>query len=105
MQNQKTFYTLLAALLLSTGQKALAEGLSVKAVRQINPTTVELTYDNGEMLTVDFYGKNVFRKELGDEDGEAYIQYKDSKLTFKSPEGSTTLGSILQRLRNLEARL
>ncbi len=61
MQNQKTFYTLLAALLLSTGQKALAEGLSVKAVRQINPTTVELTYDNGEMLTVDFYGKNVFR--------------------------------------------
>ena len=61
MQNQKTFYALLAALLLSTGQKALAEGLSVKAVRQINPTTVELTYDNGEMLTVDFYGKNVFR--------------------------------------------
>ena len=41
MQNQKTFYALLAALLLSTGQKALAEGLSVKAVRQINPTTVE----------------------------------------------------------------
>lgn len=61
MQNQKTFYTLIAALLLSTGQKVLAEGLSVKAVRQINPTTVELTYDNGEMLTVDFYGKNVFR--------------------------------------------
>ena len=51
------------------------------------------------------YGKNVFRKELGDTNGEAYIQYKDSKLTFKSPEGSTTLGSILQRLRNLEARL
>lgn len=61
MQNQKAFYTLLAAILLSSGQKALADGLSVKAVRQINPTTVELTYDNGEMLTVDFYGKNVFR--------------------------------------------
>lgn len=51
------------------------------------------------------YGQNVFRKELGDTQGECYIQYKDGKLTFKSPEGSTTLGSILQRLTALEARL
>ena len=51
------------------------------------------------------YGKNVFRKELGDTQGECYIQYKDGKLSFKSPEGSTTLGSILQRLAALEARL
>ena len=51
------------------------------------------------------YGQNVFRKELGDTQGECYIQYKDGKLTFKSPEGSTTLGSILQRLAALEARL
>ena len=43
MQNQKTFYALLAALLLSTGQKALAEGLSVKAVRQINGVHVDVT--------------------------------------------------------------
>ena len=51
------------------------------------------------------YGQNVFRKELGDTQGECYIQYKDGKLSFKSPEGSTTLGSILQRLAALEARL
>lgn len=51
------------------------------------------------------YGKNVFRKELGDTQGECYIQYKDGKLSFKSPEGSTTIGSILQRLAALEARL
>ncbi len=48
------------------------------------------------------YGQNVFRKELGDTQGECYIQYKDGKLTFKSPEGSTTLGSIIQRLAALE---
>ena len=51
------------------------------------------------------YGKNVFRKELGSKRGEAYIQYKDGNMTLKDGSGTTTLGSILNRLSNLEARL
>lgn len=50
-------------------------------------------------------GKNVFRKELGETFGEAYIQYKGGNLTFKDKSGSTTLGSILKRLGDLESRL
>ena len=33
----------------------------VDAVRQINPTTVEVVYANGQCLTLDFYGTNIFR--------------------------------------------
>ena len=51
------------------------------------------------------YGKNVFRKELGESYGEAYIQYKNGDITFHDPGGTSTLGSILQRLSALEARL
>lgn len=50
-------------------------------------------------------GKDVFRKELGIAFGEAYIQYKDGDITLKDKKGSTTLGSILNRLSNLENRL
>ena len=50
-------------------------------------------------------GKGVFRKELGEKKGEAYIQYKDGNMTLKDGSGTTTLGSILKRLSNLEARL
>lgn len=51
------------------------------------------------------YGKNVFRKELGESYGEAYIQYKNGDITFHDPGGTSTLDSILQRLSALEARL
>lgn len=50
-------------------------------------------------------GKGVFRKELGEKKGEAYIQYKGGNMTLKDGSGTTTLGSILNRLSNLEARL
>ena len=50
-------------------------------------------------------GKNTFRKELGSSYGEAYIQYKDGNMTLKDQKGSTTLGSILDRLSKLESRL
>lgn len=50
-------------------------------------------------------GKDVFRKELGAKFGEAYIQYKNGDITLKDQKGSTTLGSILNRLSNLESRL
>lgn len=50
-------------------------------------------------------GKGVFRKELGEKFGEAYIQYKGGDITLKDQKGSTTLGSILKRLSDLESRL
>lgn len=52
------------------------------------------------------YGKNVWRKELGADPGEAYMQYKDSKITFRDPAaGSHTLKSIDDRLKSLESRM
>lgn len=47
-------------------------------------------------------GKNVYRKELGQTYGEAYIQYKDGNITLKDQQGITTLASILSRLAALE---
>jgi hypothetical protein len=35
--------------------------MKVRLLRQINPTTVEVLYDNGNCLTIDFYGPNIFR--------------------------------------------
>lgn len=50
------------------------------------------------------YGKNVFRKELGDEPGESYVQYKDKAITFCDPKaGAHTLKSIDDRLKALES--
>lgn len=51
------------------------------------------------------YGQNFFRKELGEDYGEAFIQYKDGDMFFKDQKGSSTLISILNRLSALEARL
>lgn len=50
-------------------------------------------------------GKNVFRKELGQTFGEAYIQYKDGNITIHDQSGTTTLGSILKRLGELEKKI
>lgn len=50
-------------------------------------------------------GKGVFRKELGEKIGEAYIQYKDGNITLKDQTGSATLASILSRLSALEAKV
>lgn len=53
--------TLFSALLLSASSMTAAADIPVTGIRQINPTTVEVTYGNGTMLTLDFYGKNIFR--------------------------------------------
>ena len=34
---------------------------TVKDVRLLNPTTVEILYQNGQSMTVDFYGQQIFR--------------------------------------------
>ena len=52
---------LLAALSLAVGETAFADGKAVSGIRQINPTTVEITYSDGGVMTVGFYGQNVFR--------------------------------------------
>ena len=59
--NKKKAKILFAALLLAVGETALANGKAVSGIRQVNPTTVEITYSDGGVMTVDFYGKNVFR--------------------------------------------
>ena len=40
---------------------ALAQTTAVKSVKKINPTTVEVRFDGGERMMLDFYGKNIFR--------------------------------------------
>ena len=35
--------------------------VQIVEARMINPTTVELVYANGQQLTIDFYGENIFR--------------------------------------------
>lgn len=61
MTINKSFSLFLTALMLSSADTMLAGDLSVSSIRKINSTTVEVTYSNGEMLTLDFYGKNIFR--------------------------------------------
>ena len=59
---------LLSAALLAGGMNAQAQTSSddqqvagVVAVEQINPTTVELCLSDGQRVTLDFYGENIFR--------------------------------------------
>ncbi len=59
MSTKKHLTILLSALL--TGGASQAAGVPITGIRQINPTTVEVLYGNGRMLTLDFYGKNIFR--------------------------------------------
>ncbi len=59
MSTKKHLTTLLSALL--AGGMSQAANTPVTGIRQINPTTVEIMYGNGKMLTLDFYGKNIFR--------------------------------------------
>lgn len=59
MSTKKHLTTLLSALL--AGGMSQAANAPVTGIRQINPTTVEILYGNGKMLTLDFYGKNIFR--------------------------------------------
>ena len=47
-------------------------------------------------------GENIFRKELGKAFGEAYIQYPGGNITLHDKKGTSTLGSILGRLSELE---
>ena len=41
--------------------QAIADNVTVKSVKQINPTAVELNFGNNQRMTIDFYGENIFR--------------------------------------------
>lgn len=45
----------------ATAQAADAPSCPISKAVQLNPTTVEVYYQNGKMLTVDFYGDNIIR--------------------------------------------
>ena len=45
------------------------DGQLVSDVRKLNPTTVEVIYANGKMLTLDFYGANIVRLFRDDNGG------------------------------------
>ena len=46
-----------------------AKASPVKGAMKINSTTIELTYADGHMLTIDFYGNNIFRLFRDDNGG------------------------------------
>ena len=54
--------TWIIALITISGSVAIADTKNTLVdIQQINPTTVELIYENNQRLTVDFYGENIFR--------------------------------------------
>ena len=55
---------MLSAAVIATGfapTQAIADSVTVKAVKQINPTAVELNLAGNQRMTIDFYGENIFR--------------------------------------------
>ena len=50
-----------AARLATAGSAVTTPAAGVATVQKINPTTVEVLLTNGERLTLDFYGENIFR--------------------------------------------
>ena len=58
---------LLVAFVLLTGfstsayAKTTASSTPIKAVTRLNPTTAEILFENGQRMTVDFYGNYIFR--------------------------------------------
>ena len=53
----------------STSAQAAATNNPIKSVTKLNPTTVEVNYNNGKQLTIDFYGDNIFRLFRDDNGG------------------------------------
>lgn len=46
---------------LGTVSEVRQQAVQIVNARMINPTTVEILYANGQMMTLDFYGENIFR--------------------------------------------
>lgn len=63
----KGFVVALLAMLGGMATEALAQVVS--SVNQLNKTTVEVVYEDGKQMTIDFYGDNIFRLFRDDEGG------------------------------------
>lgn len=50
-------------------QKGVMGKNAIRSVNRLNPTAVELVYANGNRMTVDFYGNNIFRLFRDDNGG------------------------------------
>ena len=66
------------------------ERVSVVEVAQINPTTVELRLTNGQHLTLDFYGENIFRMFQDNNGGivrdpQPMAGYPDAQILVDNP--------------------
>ena len=64
----KQFILTMLAILLSIGTWA-DDSQGVKEVRQLNKQAVEVVYDNGKTMTIDFYGPKIFRLFRDDHGG------------------------------------
>lgn len=79
----------MAEIPIGTNATSLAAG-TVKEVRRLNSTTVEVIYQNGQMLTIDFYGNGIFRLFRDDAGGilrAPYAEHPASILT-DNPRGA-----------------
>ena len=55
----KAFTIALLSLLGGMASEVLAQ--AVRSINQLNKTTVEVVYEGGKQMTIDFYGDNIFR--------------------------------------------
>lgn len=54
-------FVLLTDFSTSAYAKTTASSTPIKAVTRLNPTTAEILFENGQRMTVDFYGNYIFR--------------------------------------------
>lgn len=65
----KKLLTLTVLLFTSITFSSAADTNRVKDVRKLNATTVEVIYEDGHLLTIDFYRNNIFRLFRDDKGG------------------------------------
>lgn len=95
-------HILTAFLCLLTALSAAAQSPHIKDVRQLNPTTVEALYDDGRMLTIDFYGDNIFRLFQDDKGGILRAPKADppAQILVSNPRSSVGRMTISREAHN-----
>lgn len=63
-------------------------GNRIITIQKINPTTVEIVYDNGQRLTLDFYGNHIFRMFQDVHGG--IIREPEAKILVEQPRKTVT---------------
>lgn len=72
--------------------QAIADNVTVKSVKQINPTAVELNLENNQRMTIDFYGENIFRLFQDNNGGiiRAPFATPEAKILISNPRKEVT---------------